>query len=83
MYKVGSKYGPTWNKAQTFDRFLESGSYVCGNKLKGYVSNKYYVRQVLWCMDPIESEFYTPAEGSIGGCVLTKDICASCHEDQD
>eukprot|EP00957_Ditylum_brightwellii_P178997 13634737-Ditylum_brightwellii.AAC.1 len=33
-------------------------------------------------MDPIESGYYTPAEGSAGGCVLTKDICASCYEDQ-
>eukprot|EP00957_Ditylum_brightwellii_P142918 10889105-Ditylum_brightwellii.AAC.1 len=42
MYKVGSKYGPTCDEAQILDRFLESGSYVCGNKLEGGVSNKYY-----------------------------------------
>eukprot|EP00957_Ditylum_brightwellii_P006586 499544-Ditylum_brightwellii.AAC.1 len=33
-------------------------------------------------MDPIESEYYTQAEGSAGGHVLTEDICASCYEDQ-
>eukprot|EP00957_Ditylum_brightwellii_P125736 9585443-Ditylum_brightwellii.AAC.1 len=65
----------------TLDRFLESGSYVCSNKLKIGVSNKYYVRQVFWFMNPIESEYYTPAEGSADGCVLAEDICASCYED--
>eukprot|EP00957_Ditylum_brightwellii_P101850 7762526-Ditylum_brightwellii.AAC.1 len=63
-------------------RFLESGSYVCGNKLKGGVSNKNYGWRVLQCMDPIESEYYTPAEGSAGERVLTEAVCASCYEDQ-
>ena len=79
-FGVGTKKGPSKAQLNNLIASLENG-YICGNAIKG--GGGLFVRRQQRCGDHIESQYYNPKTGVLGGRIVTEYICAICYERED
>ena len=79
-FAIGMKKGPKEEELKYLEHSPEN-SYVCGAAIDG--SAGFFMKQQLRCGDFIESQYYNPSKGLVGGRIMTDDICAICYDPDD